>query len=73
MKNITFRHLTPYHSREKSSNENANGLVRRYLSKRSSLDDVSQQDLDDIAKEIDNRPRKILNFQTPKEVLEYEY
>lgn len=65
--------LHPYHSWEKGSNENANGLVRRYLPKRSSLDDITQQDLDDIASELNNRPRKILDFQTPQEVLEYEY
>ena len=71
--NLSVFFCHPYHSWEKGSNENANGLVRRYLPKRSSLDDVSQQDLDDIAEELNNRPRKVLDFQTPKEVLEYEY
>lgn len=63
----------PYHSWEKGTNENTNGLVRRYLPKRTSLEHVTQQDLDDIANELNNRPRAILDFQTPKEVLEYEY
>ena len=49
-----------------------NGIVRRYLPKRSSLKNVTQQDLDDIAEELNDRPRKILDYQTPKEVLLFE-
>jgi len=63
----------PYHSWEKGTNENMNGLVRRYLPRRTNLDAVTQQDLNDIAEELNNRPRKILGFKTPKEVLYYEY
>jgi len=63
----------PYHSWEKGTNENTNGLVRRYLPRRTDLDTISQQDLDDIANELNNRPRAILGFYTPKEMLEYEY
>lgn len=62
-----------YHSWEKGSNENLNGLVRNYLPRRTDLSQISQEDLDDIADELNNRPRKILGFQTPKEVLELEY
>ena len=62
-----------YHSWEKGTNENMNGLVRRYLPRKTNLDMVTQQDLDDIANELNNRPRAILDFKTPKEVLEYEY
>lgn len=61
-----------YHSWEKGTNENMNGIVRRYLPKRSSLENVTQQDLDDIAGELNDRPRKILGYQTPKEVLLFE-
>ena len=68
---IFFCH--PYHSWEKGTNENMNGLVRRYLPRGSSLHGVDQEDLNDIADELNNRPRKILSYQTPKEVLEYEY
>ena len=62
-----------YHSWEKGSNENMNGLVRKYLPSGTNLDTISQEDLDDIADELNNRPRKILAFQTPSEVLEGEY
>lgn len=63
----------PYHSWEKGSNENLNGLVRRYLPRGSSLNEINQEDLNDIAEELNDRPRKILAYQSPKEVLEYEY
>ncbi len=63
----------PYHSWEKGSNENMNGLVRKYLPRRTDLSTVSQEDLDDIAEELNHRPRKILGFQTPYEILKLEY
>lgn len=63
----------PYHSWEKGTNENTNGLVRRYLPRGSSLKNITQDDLDDIAWELNNRPRKALQYNTPQEVLELEY
>lgn len=63
----------PYHSWEKGTNENTNGLVRRYLPRGSSLENVTQNDLDDIAWELNNRPRKSLQYNTPTEMLELEY
>jgi len=62
-----------YHSWEKGTNENTNGLVRRYLPRGSELELVTQCDLDDIAWELNNRPRKTLGFKTPWEMLELEY
>lgn len=63
----------PYSSWEKGTNENTNGLVRRYLPRGSSLENVTQNDLDDIAFELNNRPRKALQYATPQEVLKLEY
>lgn len=63
----------PFHSWEKGSNENFNGLIRRYLPRGKSIREVSQEDIDDIVWELDNRPRKVLGFSTPTEVLESEY
>ncbi|OGK15043.1 hypothetical protein A2690_02945 [Candidatus Roizmanbacteria bacterium RIFCSPHIGHO2_01_FULL_39_12b] len=68
---IFFCH--PYHSWEKGTNENTNGLVRRYLPRESSLEDITQHDLNDIAWELNNRPRKTLDYATPQEILELEY
>ena len=59
----------PYHSWEKGTVENRNGIVRRYLPHNTNLNEVSQSELDDIAWEINNRPMKCLNFSTPYEVL----
>lgn len=69
--NVYFCH--PYHSWEKGTNENTNGLVRRYLPRGTELELVTQRDLDDIAWELNNRPRKTLGFKTPWEMLELEY
>lgn len=63
----------PYHSWEKGTNENTNGLVRRYLPRGTELELVTQRDLDDIAWELNNRPRKSLGFKTPWEMLQLEY
>jgi transposase, IS30 family len=71
--NIDVYYCHPYHSWEKGTNENTNGLVRRYLPRGTSIIDVSQDDLDDIAWELNNRPRKILGYATPREMLELEY
>lgn len=71
--NIPIFFCHPYHSWEKGTNENTNGLVRRYLPRGSSLENVTQNDLDDIAFELNNRPRKTLQYATPQEMLELEY
>ena len=67
--NVPFFFCHPYHSWEKGTIENRNGIVRRYLPRKTNLDEISQADLDDIANEINNRPMKCLNFSTPYEVL----
>ena len=67
--NAPFFFCNPYHSWEKGTVENRNGVVRRYLPKNTDLDDISQIELDDIANEINNRPMRVLNWSTPYEVL----
>ncbi len=66
---VPFYFCHPYHSWEKGSVEQINGLLRRYLPRKTNLNNVSQQDLDDIAWELNNRPRKCLGYKTPCEVL----
>ena len=58
----------PYSSWQRGSNEYHNGLLRRYLPKGSSFEDLDDDELADIVCEINNRPRKVLNFNTPQEV-----
>ena len=62
----------PYCSGQRGTNENTNGLLRRYLPKKTSFENIGQNELDDIVFEINSRPRKVLKFQTPQEVLESE-
>ena len=62
-----FYFARPYHSWERGSNENANGLLRRYLPKGMSMAGLSQQQCNAIARKLHTRPRKRLGFKTPLE------
>jgi len=54
---------------QKGSNENHNGILRRYIPKKTDLTTVSQLELDAIVDEINSRPRKCLNYQTASEAM----
>ncbi len=58
----------PYHSWEKGTVENRNGVIRRYLPSATNLRTWTQTELDEIAEDINNTPMKCLDFQTPNEV-----
>lgn len=62
----------PYASWQKATNENTNGLIRRYLPKKTDFRKISQEELDDIVWEINHRPRKCLGFRTPQEEFKKE-
>jgi IS30 family transposase len=63
----TFYFARPYHSWERGSNENANGLIRQYLPKGQSMAGLSQHQCNAIARRLNTRPRKRLGFRTPLE------
>lgn len=63
-----FYFTKPYHSWERGLNEHTNGLVRQYFPKAKRFDDIFQEDLDKVEVLLNNRPRKVLNFETPQEV-----
>lgn len=64
---VAFYFARPYHSWERGSNENANGLIRQYLPKGVSMAALSQQRCNAIARKLNTRPRKRLGFRTPLE------
>lgn len=65
---VTCYFANPYHSWERGTNENTNGLIRQYIPKKSCMKSVSQADCDRIAYKLNTRPRKRLGFKTPYEV-----
>ncbi len=63
----------PYHSWEKGSVENVIGLVRRFIPKNKDLSEISNKELKKIEKLINNRPRKLLGYKTPRELFRKEW
>lgn len=62
----------PYCSWQKGSNENHNGILRRYIPKKTDFSSFTQLELDAIVWEINNRPRKCLNYETSREAFNRE-
>jgi len=58
----------PYHSWEKGAVEQVNGLIRRYIPKKTNISLISVTEINKIEKLLNNRPRKCLNYKTPYEV-----
>lgn len=61
----------PYSSWQRGANENSNRQLRAYLPKRSDIRKLTQKELDDIAWELNNKPRKRLQWHTPQEVYDW--
>lgn len=58
----------PYSAWQKGGVENVISIVRRYLPKGTDITNITQQELKEIQEEINSRPRKILQYQTPNEI-----
>jgi IS30 family transposase len=58
----------PYHSWERGTNENTNGLLRQFFPKGMDFGRIMQSDVDIALELLNNRPRKCLNYRTPTEV-----
>ena len=54
---------------QRGTNENTNGLIRQYFPKKTCLRQHSQKVLDEVANQLNERPREVLQFRTPKEIV----
>jgi IS30 family transposase len=67
---IYFAH--PYSSWERGTSKNTNGLIRRYLPKGTNFNEISENQLQIIQEKLNNRPRKIIGYKTPLEMINIE-
>lgn len=66
---LPFYFARAYSSWERGLNEHTNGLIRDYYPKRTDFRVVNDSDIQTVENTLNNRPRKVLKFATPKEAL----
>jgi len=66
--NIDFYFCDPYSSWQRGLNENTNGLIRRYIPKKTEFENISNNEIMMIQDKLNHRPRKTLGYKTPFEV-----
>jgi IS30 family transposase len=67
---MTIYFAYPYHSWERGTNENTNGLLRQYFPKKYDFNLITEEELKHIVKKLNDRPRKRLSFKTPKQIFQ---
>jgi IS30 family transposase len=60
----------PHSPWQRGSNENTNGLLRQYFPRRTDFNVVTQSDLDNVAAELNDRPRQTLKWKSPCQALD---
>lgn len=70
--NMAVYFCHPHSPWERGTNENTNGLIRQYFPKGTDFSLVSEEEIKFAQERLNNRPRKVLNWHTPKEVFDNE-
>mgnify|MGYP006089425455 CR=1 FL=1 len=66
---IDYYFARPYHSWERGSNENLNGLIRQYFTKGSDFRNITEKRVAEVEEKLNNRPRKRFGFESPTFVM----
>jgi IS30 family transposase len=64
---VDFFFARPYHSWERGSNENLNGLIRQFTPKKTDFSELTDEFIKQVEDILNNRPRKRYNYETPNE------
>jgi len=67
--NCDFYFAKPYHSWQRGSNENLNGLIRQYIPKKTNFANLSDEFIQWVEDQLNKRPRKRLDFFSPNEIV----
>ncbi len=67
---IYFAH--PYSSWERGTNENTNGLIRRFFPKGTDFNSITLKQIKEAQYKLNNRPRKVLGYKTPNQMMQEE-
>jgi transposase, IS30 family len=67
--NLKWYFADPYKSQQRGCNENQNGLLRQYIKRDTDLNLLTEKELKNIQEILNNRPRKKINFLSPKKYL----
>ena len=59
----------PHSPWERGTNENTNGLIRDYFPKGTDCSQISRRRIKEVQKQLNERPRKVLNWDTPVEAM----
>lgn len=71
--NLKTYFADPYSSWQRGTNEHFNGRIRRFIPKRTSFTELTDQELYEYVTEINNQPRKRLNWKTPPKPTKKSY